>query len=311
MRLLRKLGYASHLARTCAHIARVPSYRGYRWSLFSTYLRLRAKRLLHLSVPEHRAERVAAFRMTFFSYFALDYLFNEIFMGLEYEFEAENEEPFIVDCGSNIGMSVHYFKWLYPRAHVLAFEAGSGAYDRLVRNIELNGLRDVTAHHMALGDREGMIEFFVSPGDPGALLMSTIEQRMPGNVERVKAVRLSSYLHRRVDFLKLDVEGAELDVLRDLQRTGKLRLVQQMVIEYHHHITENDDRLSQLLRILEDEGFGYHISSPEAPPRERGRFQDVMLYAYPRAGATDRSAAIAHSAPEEGTTDRRLPVATR
>src|SRR5690606_31500071 len=144
-------------------------------------------------------------------------------------------EPFIVDCGSNIGMAVHYFKWLYPRAQILAFEAGSGAYGRLVRNIELNELRDVTPHHAALGDREGTIEFFVSPEDPGSLLMSTVEQRMPGSAERVKSVRLSSYLDRKVDFLKLDVEGAELDVLRDLQRTGKLQLVQQMVIEYHHH----------------------------------------------------------------------------
>ena len=47
-------------------------------------------------------------------------LFNEIFLHHEYHFTAANETPHIIDCGSNIGMSVIYFKMLYPEAEIVA-----------------------------------------------------------------------------------------------------------------------------------------------------------------------------------------------
>jgi hypothetical protein len=68
-----------------------------------------------------------------------------------------------------------------------------------------------------------------------------------------------------------------------------------MVIEYHHHMQADDDRLSELLRVLEAEGFGYQIACPERP-HARGEFQDVHVYAY-RKPVSAPAAAPAAAAP--------------
>src|SRR2546423_3692928 len=52
------------------------------------------------------------------------YLFShhELLVNEIYKFDAERPDPLIIDCGANIGLSVIYFKYLYPRATIVAFE---------------------------------------------------------------------------------------------------------------------------------------------------------------------------------------------
>jgi len=67
-----------------------------------------------------------------------------------------------------------------------------------------------------------------------------------------------------VDFLKIDIEGAELDVISG---STKLNRVKKMFIEYHSFI-DTPQQLSRLLAILEGNGFRYYIDkvySPETP----------------------------------------------
>lgn len=298
MRLSSVVDHAMHLSDTCFALARDPRHGGRRLAVLATYLRLRTRRFLKRRVAPGTTERIVGYRVGFFNYHTLDYLFNEVFVGLEYHFETPSRRPFIVDCGGNIGMSVLFFKRLHPDAEILVFEPGPDAHAMLAENVARNGLSDVTVHQKAVGDMEGTISFFVDPADPGSLLASSIQQRMPGVATEVPAVRLSTFVDRPVDFLKLDVEGAELDVLRDMQRRGKLRLVEQMVIEYHHHIAGDDDQLSTLLRILEDEGFGYQVMPGDRRPPERGRFQDVILYGYRKQHASHDSATRVDGATE-------------
>jgi hypothetical protein len=76
----------------------------------------------------NRTANIVGFDMGFLDYDALSYLYNEIFIDNEYYFTAENENPYIIDCGSNIGMSIFDFKMLYPNSRILAFEPGEEAF---------------------------------------------------------------------------------------------------------------------------------------------------------------------------------------
>jgi hypothetical protein len=76
--------------------------------------------------------------------------------------------------------------------------------------------------------------------DPGCLIATTTRSRRGtiqsrgGTIsEQVPAIRLSPLIDEPVDFLKLDVEGAEYGVLRELVATDAVRRVRQMVVEYH------------------------------------------------------------------------------
>ena len=92
-------------------------------------------------------------------------------------------------------------------------------------------------------------------------MSSNITQEDTGNTKRVKAVRLKDYIERPVNFLKVDIEGAEYAVLTDLGE--KLNQVHHLFVEYHGLFSQNEE-LNRLFRLFTENGFSYYIK--EATP---------------------------------------------
>jgi FkbM family methyltransferase len=218
---------------------------------------------------------VLNYKVQGYSYSVLRFLFDEIFIKQEYYFPADTPRPFVIDCGSHIGMSILYFKALYPEAQVMGFEPAPDTFRLLSENIQQNGLKNVTLLNKAVGKEEGTMKFY---GDD-SLIASLLNSRGGGTATDVEVVKLSRYIDRPVDFLKLDVEGAEEPVLEDLVATTKIRMIKRIAIEYHHHIDKNADVLSHFLKLLEDNNFGYHLASSPGS-LSKVTFQDIMIYAY-------------------------------
>lgn len=259
-------------------IARLPL--GPEWRRALCWTQLNTFIFGRLDRKQHRAE-VAGFQVHYLEEATLRLLFREIFLGMEYLFPTQNPAPLIVDCGSNIGLALLFFKRLYPGARILAFEPNSGAFECLRQNVQSNHLQDIELVPKAVCDHDGEIDFYYDAMHPGSLTMSTIAGRSQDHCT-VSATKLSHYINAVVDFLKLDVEGAELSVLQELRSENKLRFVQQMAVEYHHHLVPSQDTFSELLQMLEDEGFGYEIEADLQRPFRAGRFQDILVYAYQR-----------------------------
>lgn len=208
-------------------------------------------------------------------------LFEEIYIGQPYQFDSAKPNPVILDCGANIGVATLFFKKLYPGARILSFEPDPNSYAVLQKNIAENHLTDCAAFNVALSNREGSLDFYYDPSDPGNLCMSLDQARMDKASIKVPAKKLSDYITGEVDYAKIDVEGAEHDVLSDLIAANKLTQIKQLFIEYHHHIRGGENRLGEFLSLLERHGFGYQLSSPGvANPPKAGKFQDVLIYAY-------------------------------
>jgi FkbM family methyltransferase len=226
--------------------------------------------------------RILGFDVTAPSFGLLSFLFDEIFVNLDYFFVSRRTDPFILDCGSNIGISILFFKALYPEAEIVAFEPEESTCALLEKNITSNGLSGVQVHQVALGMEESTVDFFVDPESPSSLLMSSKRNTLPKRI-LVPQVKLSTFIDREVDFLKLDVEGAEDSVLQDLVASGTISKIDQMVVEYHHHIDKSRDAFSAFLGQLENNGFGYQISSSYPIGARVSRtqaFQDIRVYAY-------------------------------
>lgn len=209
----------------------------------------------------------------------LRYLFEEIFVGAPYFFHSATDQPVIIDCGSNIGMSVLFFKKLYPAARVAAFEPDPATFELLKKNVTQNGLEHVELHRCALGERDETADFYRSR-EAGGLMMSLMKERMDGVKLSVPVRRLSQFIDAEIDLLKLDVEGAEDQVLGDLAASGKLARIRQIHLEYHHHIVAGMDRLGAILALLEQGGFGYQLLAKCEKWATPGAFQDVAIYAY-------------------------------
>ena len=74
--------------------------------------------------------------------------------------------------------------------------------------------------------------------------------------QKTKSVRLKDLLTEKVDFLKIDIEGAEYEVLIDCE--SKLSFVENLFIEYHGNYNEMY-KLNKILNILIENNFKYYI----------------------------------------------------
>ena len=187
------------------------------------------------------------------------FMFNEIFEQQIYRFRARTDEPYIIDGGANIGLSVIYFKQLYPKSRVLAFEPDPKIFTVLTKNVAANGYGDVELVSKALWSSAGTLAFFSEGADGGRLA-----QPDDAKNETVKTVRLRDHLHTQVDFLKLDIEGAETEVLVDC--APLLRNVENLFIEYHS-FADRPQTLHTIISIVGDAGFRVHIHPPVTSPQ--------------------------------------------
>src|SRR5262249_53336458 len=122
-------------------------------------------------------------KMTSYDYSTLYYLYKEIFCSDEYFFKTSTNQPIIIDCGANIGAATLYFKKLYPKSKIIAFEANPQAYSLFKKNMELNNIIDVEAHNVALFDQETNLDFFINE-NTGIMTGSIRKER--GGAKQIK-----------------------------------------------------------------------------------------------------------------------------
>lgn len=183
---------------------------------------------------------------------SINAVYRHVFIRKIYDFKSKTDSPFIIDAGANIGLATLYWKSIYPNARIIAFEPSKKVFEFLRKNVEDNGIRGVECVNKALSNTEGEIEFTTNEGVSGSIVMA---KNLPHSY-KVGTVKLSVYITEEVELLKIDIEGAELDVLREIQH--KLFLVNRIFVEYHSFVHRQQE-LSQLLHLLEDAGFRYYI----------------------------------------------------
>lgn len=183
---------------------------------------------------------------------ALFGMLDEIFVRENYKFNCESNTPTIIDCGANIGLSVLYFKLLYPRAVIHAFEPDPAAYEKLVANTKENGFKDVFTYNAAVWIEEGEL-VFETDGSWGG----HIGDEASSAGVTVKAHKLDGLLDDHVDFLKIDIEGAESDVIMN-SKDLIAKNVEKLFFEWHS-LTGRPQRLGEILAFFEQHGFRYHI----------------------------------------------------
>jgi FkbM family methyltransferase len=175
---------------------------------------------------------------------------DEFLRGI-YRFDSARENPLIIDGGCNMGLSILAFKHFYPRARIIGFEPDPKIFALLKENVERNHLSDVRLINAGLGGKKGRLGFSPDAAAGGQLVAGRAE------VE-VDVVTLSEYLSEEVDFLKLNIEGLEWDVLREAADAGRLRNVREIVVEYHGW-AKGPQKLGAILNLLDEQGFRYLV----------------------------------------------------
>lgn len=177
----------------------------------------------------------------------------ELFQSEMYKFKANRPNPCIIDCGANLGMSIIYFKQLYPEASIIAFEADDYIFNFLQKNVNSFGYKDVELINKAVWNCDDTLSFIAEGGAGGRIE----EETTSGKYKKVVCTSLKKYLTgRKVDFLKIDIEGAEYEVIQDCK--SELKNIDYLFIEYHS-MPDRKQNLHKILKIVQKAGFSYHI----------------------------------------------------
>jgi FkbM family methyltransferase len=187
---------------------------------------------------------------------------KEIYFQKAYKFNSARNNPLIIDCGANVGTSVLFFKELYPSSRITAFEADPKIFTYLKENLSKNSISDVNLVNKAVWIENSVLKF-ESEGADGASLIVDAEYE---NVIEVESIRLKDFvseIRERIDMLKIDIEGAEVQVLADI--ADELIKIDHVFVEYHS-FTKMGQSLGNLLQVLEKAGFKYFIET--AVPRK-------------------------------------------
>lgn len=174
-------------------------------------------------------------------------------------FTPSGDQPLIIDCGANIGVSVLEWKTRWPQSRVLCFEPDPFAFAMLDRNMNENDVPGVQCVNAALSDCDGTATLYGNVSANGDARGNSIDAAWgdrDGSVQvSVACTKLSPYIaDREVSFLKLDIEGAEERVLKEVAE--HLGNVQAIYVEVH----ETDDSAasnsaSRIAQLLSDAGF--------------------------------------------------------
>ncbi|TAG99835.1 MAG: FkbM family methyltransferase [Sphingobacteriales bacterium] len=198
--------------------------------------------------------------------FAVTY--KEIFIDGIYEFKPTGVANKILDCGANMGVSVVYFALKYPNHQIIAFEPEKAIFDILKENVESFGLKNVILFQKAVWVKNEQLEFY-SDGGMGGRVNNQYKNQTPTIVE---AVPLLDYLKEDVDFLKIDIEGAEVEVLKYCGEG--LKKAKNIFFEYHNDVTKKQT-LHELLELVVENGFHYYIK--ESGTRNKPFIEDTLI----------------------------------
>lgn len=181
---------------------------------------------------------------------------QELFVDEVYKFNSKTDKPYILDCGANIGLSAIYFKRVYPASRITAFEPDAQLCNIALKNLSSFGYDDIEIVQKAVWVADESLNF-KADGQLGGRLNNNEDTVDSGATFKVEATRLKNYLFEKVDFLKIDIEGAEYDVLKDC--ANDLKNVENLFVEYHGEASNKEQTLAEILNIISNAGFRYYI----------------------------------------------------
>ena len=171
------------------------------------------------------------------------------------------QSPVIFDVGANIGTYATWLAKLFPKGKIYCFEPQRIVFQMLCGNMAINNFDNCFAYNMALGNQNGYLQIdepnYNAPEDFG--IFSLVEDKVfnkSGIQSTVPVMQIDIFIEtyniQKIDLLKIDVEGMDVDVLRGAKKAIK-KFNPFIFIEH------NDNRRSVLKEIQDELGNDYEF----------------------------------------------------
>lgn len=177
----------------------------------------------------------------------------------------------IVDAGAHIGTyTVKTAKIVGSKGCLIAVEPDEENYDLLTKNIRINKFQNIIPVKVALSDFKGTTNFFKSSKSRSHSLSDTLWADSIVDITKTKVTTLDHLLEKlgvtKVDILKINVEGSELNLLRGSENFLTKRKILKIIATPHPPFIQESNKIRIFL-----ERFGYKIKTTD---------DYKLLYAY-------------------------------
>lgn len=194
-----------------------------------------------------------------------------IFPGRVYELETTKlfcnlikKGMIVVDIGAHIGYyTLIAAKLVGPKGKVYAFECEPTTFKHLLKNVQINGFKNVVLVNKAVCDKSGLVNFHLSLRDSGgsSLFQTYLTGKETILVQSITLDEFFAEKNETINVLKIDVEGAELMVLKGAQKLLTEGRIKSIIFEFNPVIVSRNV-LAQLWSKLLLHGFKiYEITS--------------------------------------------------
>lgn len=160
----------------------------------------------------------------------------------------------IIDCGANIGLTAIYFSQFAKK--VYAMEPARQHIEVLTRNITDNDIKNVTIVPQALSNVNGTTKFYHSPNVTMFSLNDAATDK--SDYEEVETITMDKVMEKyqidRVDFMKIDTEGMELEILSSDGFKKVAHKIDTIVGEWHQWSKGN---VNLMISALRDSGYSF------------------------------------------------------
>jgi FkbM family methyltransferase len=160
----------------------------------------------------------------------------------------------VVDVGALVG----YYTVLFSRLgnKVIAFEPSPRNHRRLLKNIRRNKCKNVTVFPFAVGNTDSKRNLYVNNGGSGVDSLVPQLARDGAKTLEIDTYRMDSLVSGRVDFVKIDAEGTDIDVLEGMTRIITENPQIQIVLEFSpKHLRDMGQTAADFFKRIEELGL--------------------------------------------------------
>ncbi|KQS36119.1 FkbM family methyltransferase [Pedobacter sp. Leaf194] len=185
-------------------------------------------------------------------------VFKQITIGGEYNYIIEkikaiiSNPSLIIDCGANIGLTSYQLSYAFPNCRIISVEPDFGNYTQLLKN--LNGRTNLLGLNKAIWSEKRMLNFDYDFRDGQDWSVRTTDEKTLSGVS-VESITINQILelsgHKVIDFLKIDIEGAEKELFKDKNTSNFLNQTKFISIEIHDEF----DMSSKIYQTLKENNF--------------------------------------------------------
>ncbi len=163
----------------------------------------------------------------------------------------------VFDIGANIGVVTNWFA--HRCQHVHAFEPHPDNFEKIKSQKKLRNMNNITVHDIALGKEKSRMQLHVKEfhghHSLGDVVSSQTVGKIEVNVRTVDAISEELKIDK-INFMKIDVEGFESDVLRGASRLLQNKKIDYILFELQDTILHSINRTSkEVFQIIFDAGY--------------------------------------------------------